>query len=71
MEQARLDLGDLDADFRRGEFVRLKSWLNTKIHAQGMRYRAGDLCVQITGKPLSHRPFMKYLREKFGPLYDL
>jgi hypothetical protein len=28
MEQARRDLGDLDADFRRGEFGRLKGWLN-------------------------------------------
>ena len=71
MEQAKLDLGDLDADFRRGDFGRLKSWLNTKIHLQGMRYRAGDLCVQITGKPLSHRPLMSYLREKFGRLYGV
>jgi carboxypeptidase Taq len=71
MEQARRDLGDLDADFRRGEFGRLKSWLNSKIHQQGMRYRAGDLCAQITGKSLSHRPFMHYLREKFSPLYGL
>lgn len=71
MEQARQDLGDLAADFRRGEFGRLKSWLNAKIHSQGMRYRAGDLCARITGKPLSHRPLMTYLREKFTPLYGL
>lgn len=71
MEQAKLDLGDLPADFRRGEFGRLKSWLNTKIHAHGLRYRAGDLCAQVTGKPLSHRPLMRYLREKFGRLYGI
>ena len=71
MEQAQLDLGDLDADFRRGEFGRLKDWLNEKIHLQGMRYRAGDLCLQITDKPLSHRPLMSYLRDKFGWLYGI
>ena len=38
MDQARLDLGDLDDDFRRGDFSRLKGWLNSKIHLQGMRY---------------------------------
>ncbi|MBI1903517.1 MAG: carboxypeptidase M32, partial [Planctomycetia bacterium] len=27
MEQARKDLGDLDEDFRRGQFARLKEWL--------------------------------------------
>src|SRR5262249_30926464 len=43
MEQARQDIGDLDADFRRGEFGSLKGWLNEKIHRPGQRYRAADL----------------------------
>jgi len=38
MQQARSDLGDLDADFRAGHFGRLKTWLNEKIHQQGARY---------------------------------
>jgi carboxypeptidase Taq len=71
MEQARQDLADLDADFRRGEFGRLKSWLNEKIHRQGQRYRAPELCKRITGRPLSHKPLMTYLRNKYTPLYDL
>jgi carboxypeptidase Taq len=44
MEQVRKDLGDVDDDFRRGEFGRLKSWLNEMIHRRGQRYRAPDLC---------------------------
>ena len=71
MEQARQDLADLDEDFRRGEFGRLKSWLNEKIHCQGQRYRAPDLCKKITGRPLTHKPLMTYLRNKYTPLYDL
>ncbi len=71
MDQARLDLGDLHDDFRRGEFSRLKSWLNTKIHLQGMRYRPADLCKDITGKPLSHKPLMTYLKQKYGTLYQI
>ncbi len=58
MEQARRDLGDLDDDFRRGEFGRLKGWLNEKIHRPGQRYRAGELCRRVTGQPLSHKPLM-------------
>ena len=71
MEQARQDLGDLDEDFRRGEFGRLRGWLNEKIHRQGQRYRAAELCQRVTGKPLSHRPLLTYLRNKYAPLYGI
>ncbi len=71
MEQARADLGDVEADFRRGEFGRLKGWLNEKIHRQGQRYRPAELCRRVTGKPLSPKPLVAYLRQKFAPLYGL
>jgi carboxypeptidase Taq len=71
MEQARRDLTDLDASFRRGEFGTLKAWLNEKIHRPGQRYRASELCQRVTGKPLSHQPLLTYLRTKYGRLYDL
>jgi len=71
MEQARQDLNDLDSDFRRGEFGRLKGWLNEKIHRQGMRYRPRVLCERVTAKPLSHKPLLSYLHKKYAPLYGL
>jgi carboxypeptidase Taq len=71
MESARHDLGDLDNDFRKGEFGRLKKWLNEKIHRGGQRYRAGDLCRRVTGKPLSHHPFLAYLRNKYSNYYGI
>ena len=69
MEQAREDLPGLDDDFRGGTFGRLKGWLNEKIHRQGQRYRAGNLCQRVTGRPLSVEPLMRYLRGKYTPLY--
>jgi carboxypeptidase Taq len=71
MEAARRDLGDLDADFRRGEFGRLKGWLNEKVHRPGQRWRAGELCRRVTGRPLSHKPLIAYLRAKYAPLYGI
>jgi len=71
MEQARQDLNDLDGDFRRGEFDRLKDWLNEKVHRQGQRYRPRVLCERVTGRPLSHKPLLGYLHKKYGPLYGL
>jgi carboxypeptidase Taq len=71
MEQARVDLGDLDADFRQGQFGRLKNWLNEKVHRPGQRYRAAELCRRVTGKSLSHVPLLTYLHRKYAPLYGL
>jgi carboxypeptidase Taq len=71
MQQARTDLGDLDADFRVGQFGRLKGWLNEKIHRQGQRHRAEELCRRVTGQALSHKPLIAYLRKKYAPLYGI
>jgi carboxypeptidase Taq len=71
MEQARQDLPQLDEGFRRGEFGALKTWLNEKIHRPGQRYRASELCERVTGKPLSHKPLLTYLRTKYSRLYGL
>jgi carboxypeptidase Taq len=71
MEAARRDLGDVDGDFRRGEFGRLKGWLNEKVHGPGQRWRAGELCRRVTGRPLSHKPLVEYLRGKYAPLYGI
>jgi carboxypeptidase Taq len=71
MQTARRDLAGLDDDFRKGDFGRLKRWLNAKVHRPGQRYRAGELCRLVTGRPLSHAPLIHYLREKYTPLYGL
>ncbi len=71
MESVRSDLPRIDDDFRRGEFGRLRGWLRERIHSQGHRFRAGELCRRVTGRALSHRPLIAYLREKYTPLYGL
>jgi carboxypeptidase Taq len=70
-EQARQDLGDLAAMFRRGEFLPLRDWLRQQVHQHGRRYTAAELIERVTGKPLSHDALMRHLRGKFGPLYGL
>ena len=69
MDQAKSDLHGLEDDFRHGEFGRLKTWLNEKIHLLGQTYRPEVLCQRITGKPLTHQPLMAYLRAKYGEVY--
>ncbi len=71
MEAAKLTLGGLNSDFRRGEFGPLKRWLNENIHSEGQRWRAATLCKKVTGRPLSHKPLLDYLRGKYAPLYGV
>jgi carboxypeptidase Taq len=71
MDAARREMPEIESSFRRGDFTALKLWLNQKIHAPGMRWRANDLCERVTGSPLTHQPLMRYLREKYSPLYSL
>jgi carboxypeptidase Taq len=69
--KARTELGDLDEQFRRGEFLPLKEWLNRKIHREGQRHRATDLAVAVTGEPLNPSYLLSHLTGKFGELYGV
>jgi len=64
-------LGGLEAQFARGEFAPLRSWLGENIHRHGQCYTAGELVEKVTGKPLSHAPLIAHLRRKLAPLYGL
>ncbi len=70
-ETADRELGGLDAQFARGEFGPLKTWLGEKIHRHGQCYSASELVEKVTGKPLSPAPLMAHLRGKLAPLYGL
>jgi carboxypeptidase Taq len=63
-EQARKDLGDLDAQFARGEFAPLLAWLRQNIHRHGKRYRPRELVNRITGADLSAEPLLRHLKKK-------
>jgi carboxypeptidase Taq len=56
---------------RRGEFRPLLDWLRAEVHSKGAIHQGEDLIRQVTGSGLDHRPFMRYLWSKFGPLYGI
>jgi carboxypeptidase Taq len=69
--QAERELGDLSAQFAKGEFKPLLSWLRCRIHEPGQAYTAAELVEKVTGRALSHEPLLAHLRNKFAPLYGL
>ena len=68
---ASRELGDLDTMFRAGDFLPLRNWLNTNIHARGRQYRAARLVEVVTGETLSYSPLVEHLRAKYGEIYQL
>jgi carboxypeptidase Taq len=69
-DAASREAGPFEDKFKKGDFSPLKKWLNEKIHAEGQKYLANELCEKVTGKPLSSDFFLNYLEKKFGALYQ-
>jgi carboxypeptidase Taq len=70
-DAAKIALPNLDDQMRTGDLLPLKTWLNENIHQHGQRYRANELAEKVTGQPLTEKPFVRYLNQKFGALYNL
>lgn len=60
---------DLDTDFERGDFSRLLGWLRAQIHEQGRRYETLELVKRVTGEELTPKYLLRYLEERYAPLY--
>jgi carboxypeptidase Taq len=69
--RASTDLGDLEAEFARGDFRSLLDWLRDRVHRQGRRHPAAQLIEQATGSLPDHRALVQALRHKYGELYRI
>lgn len=70
-EQAQKELGDLDAQFARGDFATLRNWLTEKMYRHGRKFTLNELAMRITGEPLQTRSYLAYLKNKYAELYGL
>lgn len=66
---AKKDIPELEAEIKNGNYSSLLKWLREKIHRHGKRFKAKELCEQISGEPLNFRYFMEYAKEKYGKIY--
>lgn len=65
MEAARKSLPDLNAQFVKGEFSAVVSWLKENIHSQASRYSAQELTERVSGQPLNPEIYMKHLQSRY------
>jgi carboxypeptidase Taq len=61
----------IPAEIEAGEFGTLRTWLAKNIHTYGRTRSADEIVQSATGAPLSTKPYLTYLRTKFGALYGL
>ena len=54
-----------------GEFSVLLGWLRENVHRHGSRYFPEELIERVTGRHLDTAPYLSYLNNKFGELYEL
>jgi carboxypeptidase Taq len=69
--KALADAPAIPEDIRRGHFDTLLGWLRQNVHRHGRKYLPADLIKVATGEPLSARPYLAYLSQKYGDLYGL
>ena len=67
-ERATGELGDLDAEFERGEFGSLREWLREHVHRWGRAFEPAELLERVVGGPLDAEPYLAYLRAKIEAL---
>jgi carboxypeptidase Taq len=65
------DLGDVDPRILNGDFESLRKWMEENIHRHGSSRLPAELLEELTGEVLHAEPYISYLREKYGKIYEL
>jgi carboxypeptidase Taq len=62
---------DIPREMANGEFGTLHTWLRDNVYRHGSKFAPNDLLKRATGAVMHMRPYLDYLREKYGGLYRL
>lgn len=65
------DHPSLPDEMAAGKFDTLLEWMRKHIHQHGRKYSSRELVKRVTGGEMQTAPFLGYIRQKFGQLYDL
>lgn len=61
----------INEEMTAGEFGTLRTWLTENVYQHGRKFTAPELVERATGQPLTIEPYLRYLRTKYGELYQL
>ncbi|HEX6291346.1 MAG TPA: carboxypeptidase M32 [Herpetosiphonaceae bacterium] len=58
-------------EIARNEYATLLGWLRQNIHRHGRKFKPNTLIQKATGGSLDAKPYLNYLRAKFGEIYGV
>ena len=70
-ERINMDLPDLPEQIRKGEFSALLGWLREKIHRHGAKFEPQELIQRVTGSKIDPAAYVRYLKAKYGEIYQI
>jgi carboxypeptidase Taq len=56
---------------RKGDFSVLLAWLREKVHQFGRTFEPQELVQRVTGSRIDPVPYVRYLKKKYGEIYEL
>jgi carboxypeptidase Taq len=60
------DVPDLEEQIERGEFGALRNWLGEHVHSLGRKFSPQETLRRATGATIDPKPYLAYLRAKYG-----
>jgi carboxypeptidase Taq len=70
-ETAVVQQPQIEAEMAQGRIDTLFVWLRENVHQHGKKFTPRELVQRVTGEPLSHEPFVRYVTAKFSDIYGL
>ncbi|MGD0879133.1 MAG: carboxypeptidase M32 [Anaerolineales bacterium] len=70
-EKISQEIPDLDEHIRHGKFEILLGWLRENVHRHGAKFEPQELMLKVTGSKIDPAAYIRYLRKKFGEIYNL
>ena len=70
-EAAVEQVPEIENEMAEGKTDALLAWLGENIHQHGRKFTPRELVQRVTGQPLRHEPFIRYVTAKFSDIYDL
>jgi carboxypeptidase Taq len=65
-EKVMESVPDLDEQIERGEFGALREWLGEHVHRLGRKFFPQETLERATGSTIDAKPYLGYLRTKYG-----
>lgn len=69
--QARKEIPNLLDNIAQGKLLPLREWLRDNVHIHGKKFTPSELTQRVTGEKMKAAPFITYLKEKYGEIYEL